>query len=214
LNKEVILLIIGILYLLSKLTKRLSDKPVIFSGIETDDKKEICIYIKLLYYRGYTRYGKGDGRLYIETRIDDKRKIIVRKHNFRNKKGLILYIPLYDKDSEDSIMERLKCLDFGGKIWKEKRMEVEGTEILGLDIGRDSLLGAKIIKECGVVVFSDIQRKNIVLYYKNVSDLDDTYDIKIEDTGEDEETKKKLDVAVRWSRKTGEIMGKIINPFG
>jgi hypothetical protein len=213
-NEELALLVIGILYLLNRFSKKLSDMPVIFDNIRIEDTHEHKIHIKLLYYRGYTRYRKGDGRLYIETKVDDRRKIIIRKHNFRNHKGLIMYVPLYDKDTEKRLKEILGELNYEGSVWKEERAEVSGMEVLGFDMCNDIPLCARLIKESGNIIFSEAQKKKLILYYKNVSDLDNEFDVRIEDTGEDEETKRKIDVAVRWSRKVGETIGKIINPFG
>lgn len=207
-------IIIGaiVLYFVNKLLKYLGSRPIIFKNISLDNKSELKIFFRILLYRGYALRGKGDGRIYFETRLNTKKKIILRKYNFRNQLGVIMYVPLYFDQLEEKINLYLKNIKFKNKVWKETRQEVE-EEVIGIDIKQDMSLGVKIFLEIVDYVFNKEEKENLNMFFKNTGELNKYYDFGLNEEEVYENVRRKLDRPVSWSANLGYIIGKIIS-FG
>jgi len=197
-----------ILYLCGQLITFLGDRPVIFKNISLDNRNDLVIFFRILLYRGYAIRGKGDGRIYFENFSKKTRKIIVRKYNFRNEIGLIIYVPLYSKQLEKKIDRHLKGIGFKNKVWKETRQEVE-EEVLGLDIKQDTSLGVDLFKKVAEYVFDDIEQKNLRVYFKNTGDIEEYYDFDLNKEEPNVYIREKLDAPVKWSTNLGYKLGRM-----
>jgi len=164
----------------------------------------------MLLYRGYGRRAKGDGRLYFETRLNIRKKIIFRKYYFRKEKGIILYIPLYEEETEKEVRKRLKENEFPYEVWKEERVEVGGMEVLGIDLRQDIELALEVFYWVMDIVFLREEVENIFIYFKNIAELREEYDFDIEKEERDEEIRKRLEVPVSWAANLGNILGTVV----
>lgn len=201
-----------LLYFVNKLLKYLGSRPVIFKNTSLDNKSELEIFFRILLYRGYTLRGKGDGRIYFETRLNTKTKIILRKYNFRNEFGVIIYVPLYFDKLEEKINLYLKSIEFKNDVWKETRQEVE-EEVIGINIDQDMGLGVKIFLEIVDYVFNKEEKEKLNMFFKNTGELNKYYDFDLNEVEVYENIRRKLDRPVSWSANLGYIIGKIIS-FG
>ena len=198
-----------ILYLCGQLIVFLGSRPVIFKNISVENRNDLLIFFRVLLYRGYAIRGKGDGRLYFENLSNNPRKIIVRKYNFRNELGLIMYIPLYFKQLEISIKKFLKSINFKNKVWKEHRQEVD-KEVLAIDLLQNANLGVEILKGISELVFEERELKNLIVFFKNTGDIEEYYDFDLNEEEQNVYIRKKLDIPVKWSANLGYKLGRMI----
>ncbi len=195
-----------ILYLCIRFFDYLGDIPVIFKNVSIDNRNDLDIFFRILLYRGYAIRGKGDGRLFFESELNHDKKLIVRKYNFRNEIGLIIYIPLYSNTIEKRINKYLKDNQFHNAVWKETRNK-SNKDVIGLDIKQDTFTGVDIFFDLINIVFG--KEENFRLYFKYTDDLNKHYDFDLKKEERDELIRSKLNIPVSWGTNLGYKLGKL-----
>ena len=192
------IIVIGIILFLGyKLLNKIMWTPIVFKRKSYNDD-DFGIYLKLLFIRGYTRRGKGDGRFIVESMDRKGRKLIVRKYNFRNEIGMCLYIPEYKEGIEERVRTFLKENKIEEKVWREWRKEID-SRVVGVDMGDNFENGIKILRfAIDLILMDEVDKRRLKVYFKNIAQAREHYDFFIEQFEKDEQNMKKINRATNW----------------
>ena len=192
-----IILVMIILYYGYKLINNILDTPIVYRR-KRFEKEEFDIYLKLLFIRGYVRYGDYNGRMYIESMDRKGRKIIVRKYDFRNEYGMCIYIPEYEKNIEEKVKNYLQENEIEEEVWREWRREID-MKVVGVDLGDDIDTGLKIVEYAINLILKDENEKGrLKVYFKYIAQAEEHYDFFIEQFEKDAEKIKSIDRPTNW----------------
>ena len=192
-----IILAIIVLYYGYKVLNELLGFPLKFRRKRLTEE-EIEMYLKMLLIRGYVKYGKRNGRMYIESMMRKGRKIIVRKYDFRNEIGMCVYVPEYEKEMERKIRNFLIENKIEKEIWREWRKEFD-KKVLGVDIGSDIDKGVRILKYITETIFKEEKKLGrLKVYFRYMAQSDEYYDFPIEKFERDPEKIKQMKRYTNW----------------
>jgi len=155
-------------------------------------------FLKLLYIRGYVNRGKHDGRMYVESMGKDRRKLIIRKYDFRNEMGMCMYIPKYEEGIEKKIRSFLKKNGIDEEVWEEWRLEIDG-KVVGVDLGDNFEKGSRIIESAINIILKEENLKGrLKVYFKYIAQAEEHYDFLIENFESDPNRIQSIDRPTNW----------------
>jgi len=136
---------------------------------------ELDKYMYLLLLRGYSNSNYPNGVLFIVSKLDG-RWIMLRKYNIRNKIGLNLYFPIYNRMIKLKIDEYFERNVINKKKWIDKIPEID-IDVIGINLLQDIDCGVKLIKFLSKYIFpkEGTNSKVSELYFLSVEDKQNTF---------------------------------------
>ncbi len=194
-NIDKVIIIVIFVYLFFKLLEQIGKIPVKFK-IGLSELEKLELYLKILLYRGKLYRRESDGRMFVK--FEDK-KIMLKKYQYFNVKGIYIFIPFYEKGLKNKIENILKEKGFSFPVWKEERRDLKG-KCIGIDIEEEIKKGTIVVES---VIRSlkreDRKREKITIYFKSIYNLekDCDYDIRLLELNDEKRKELMLTVDIR-----------------